>query len=84
MAEKKRKRGRPRGLYVSIECDQLRIPRHIYAALKRLAIHERRTLVDLGAELLEGAIAARVGLKIEAKNKSDNEMPIISGAPATE
>jgi hypothetical protein len=62
MNERKRKRGRPRGVYVAIECDQLRVPRHIYAALKRLALHERRTMSDLAAELLGDALARRVGL----------------------
>lgn len=53
--------GRPPGSFRYVDCASVRIANHVYAAAKRIAIAERRSVTDVVSTLLAEAIARKIG-----------------------
>lgn len=54
--------GRKRGVYLYVDSEPVRIARHAYAAAKRLADAEGRTLADTLTELIMDGLTRKLGL----------------------
>lgn len=53
---------RPRGTYKVADSKQIWIAAHVWVAVKRLAIAEKRPIIDVATDLLEDALARKLGL----------------------